>query len=64
MACRFAKRQRPGVEKPYQVCLHLDTGIVKCWNEEDCPLLRKGGEPDESEVDSTKDVQELLDLYG
>jgi len=36
--CPHAKKQKCGCEKPYLVCLHPDTHLVKCWDEEKCPL--------------------------
>lgn len=38
MSCPHAKRQWPGHEKPYQVCLHPDVKLCKCFDENVCPL--------------------------
>lgn len=40
MSCAYAKKQWPGHEKPYQVCLNPDVRKVKCFaiDEEECPF--------------------------
>lgn len=40
MSCAYAKREWPGHEKPYQVCLNPNVRKCKCFpgDEEECPF--------------------------
>lgn len=55
MICPHAKKQRQGCEKPYLVCLHPKTRIVKCYEEAMCPLINMtDAEETDSELSSTE----------
>lgn len=52
MSCPHAKKQKHGSEKPYLVCLHQKTRIVKCYEEALCPLINMAGEEDYNDSES------------
>lgn len=69
--CPHAKKPLCGLEKPYQVCLHPRTRIVKCTDERRCPLLASGDKDGQSATDglrgrlraSTGASVEQMDLF-
>ena len=52
MICPHAKKQKHGCEKPYLVCLHPKTRIVKCYDKAKCPLINMTDEEDCNDSES------------